>query len=141
MKGPKAAASGASNSRWTPIETSKRILGSRNLFAEPTASPPSCYVGPQSSNPLKGANSISKGVIVDAQEIAANFLKQYYHVLCKTPELANQFYNETSNLSWLNSDGRMTKVTTLKVGTLFSCDHFMIHRPLLILLYDNLAIC
>lgn len=136
MKGPKAAASGASNSRWATTETSKRMLGSTNLFSAATASPPSCYVGPQSTNPQKGANS--EGVNVDAEVIAANFLKQYYHVLCKTPELDNQFYNETSILTWQNSDGRMTEVTTLKVGLLFSCDHFMIHRPLLI---NNLTIC
>ncbi|KAK1369023.1 hypothetical protein POM88_035115 [Heracleum sosnowskyi] len=90
VMGPKAAAGGASYSRWTP-ETSKRILGSTNLSAEPTASHPT-----------------------NAQDIAANFLKQYYHALCKTPELANQFYDEMSVLSWPNSDGKMTTVTTLK---------------------------
>lgn len=53
VKVPKASASGAGNLRWTPTKNSPRTPGSPNLSAEPTASPPTSDIGPQSSNPLE----------------------------------------------------------------------------------------
>ncbi|KAL1810751.1 hypothetical protein ACET3Z_020816 [Daucus carota] len=58
VKVPKDAASGGSNLRWTPTKTSPRTLGSTNLAVEPTASPLTSDIGPQSTS-LKGAKGHS----------------------------------------------------------------------------------
>lgn len=58
MKVPKAAASGASDLRWTPTKNSPRTPRSPNLTAQPTASPPTSDIGPESSNPQKGGNGV-----------------------------------------------------------------------------------
>lgn len=58
-------------------------------------------------------------VFYNAETIGKAFVGQYYYVLYYTPELAYNFYKEMSILSWPNSDGTMTSVTTLKVGLLF----------------------
>lgn len=57
--------------------------------------------------------------VFSAQVISNAFVKQYYNVLRISPESAHKFYNDTSILSRLNSDGMMSPVTTLKVGPLF----------------------
>ncbi|KAL8111131.1 nuclear transport factor 2-like isoform X2 [Apium graveolens] len=52
-------------------------------------------------------------VFYDAETIGKAFAARYYYVLNYTPELAYGFYSEMSIISWPNSDGTMTSVTTL----------------------------
>lgn len=58
-------------------------------------------------------------VFYNAETIGKAFAAQYYSVLYYTPQVAYNFYNEMSILSWPSSDGTMTSVTTLRVGLLF----------------------
>lgn len=62
----------------------------------------------------------------------AKFFARLYYNVHYNPGSASRLYNETTILSVPNGDGTMTTVTTLNVGLLFSYNHFMIYRPLLI---------
>ncbi|KAK8619320.1 hypothetical protein V6N13_133284 [Hibiscus sabdariffa] len=49
-----------------------------------------------------------------ARVVGNAFVEQYYHILYNTPELAHRFYHDSSVLSWPDSNGVMTSVTTMQ---------------------------
>ncbi|XP_057481991.1 nuclear transport factor 2-like [Actinidia eriantha] len=49
-----------------------------------------------------------------AQFVGNAFVMQYYHVLVNYPHMAHKFYNESSILSWPETDHETTPVTTIK---------------------------
>ncbi|GFZ10916.1 hypothetical protein Acr_22g0003140 [Actinidia rufa] len=49
-----------------------------------------------------------------AQFVGNAFVMQYYHVLVNYPHMAHKFYNESSTLSWPETDHETTPVTTIK---------------------------
>ncbi|XP_022741305.1 putative G3BP-like protein isoform X2 [Durio zibethinus] len=49
-----------------------------------------------------------------AQVVGNAFVKQYYHILYNSPELAHRFYHESSVISRPDSNGVMTSVTTMQ---------------------------
>ncbi|XP_057461084.1 nuclear transport factor 2-like [Actinidia eriantha] len=49
-----------------------------------------------------------------AQFVGNAFVMQYYHVLVNYPHMAHKFYNESSTLSWPETDHETTPITTIK---------------------------
>ena len=53
-----------------------------------------------------------------AEVVGNAFVEQYYYVLHRSPELVFRFYRDSSVMSWPDSNGLMSSVTTMQVSFL-----------------------
>ncbi|PON70551.1 Nuclear transport factor 2, eukaryote [Parasponia andersonii] len=53
-----------------------------------------------------------------AQVVGNAFVEQYYHILHHSPELVHRFYHDSSSLSWPDTTGTMTTVSTMQASLL-----------------------
>lgn len=53
-----------------------------------------------------------------AKVVGNAFVEQYYYVLYRSPDLVCRFYQDSSVMSWPDSNGLMSSVTTMQVSFL-----------------------
>ena len=53
-----------------------------------------------------------------AKVVGNAFVEQYYYILHRSPDLVFRFYRDSSVMSWPDSNGLMSSVTTMQVSFL-----------------------
>lgn len=53
-----------------------------------------------------------------AKVVGNAFVGQYYYILHRSPDLVFRFYRDSSMISWPDSNGLMSSVTTMQVSFL-----------------------